>query len=89
MEPTTIRDEFGEVTRSGIHTYGETVHVFVERKNYKGAFMPGYVKWETEYHPTSTGLKYIDHMVGNVELGAMNKWSDFYANTMGLSLIHI
>ena len=85
MEPIVTKDENGEIVRSGIHTYGETVHVFVERKNYKGVFMPGYVKWETEYHPTPTGLKYIDHMVGNVELGAMNKWSTFYADVMGFA----
>lgn len=85
MQPTVTQDEFGEVVRSGIHTYGETVHIFVERKNYRGPFMPGYVKWETEYHPYSTGLKYIDHMVGNVELGAMNKWSKFYAEVMGFA----
>lgn len=85
MEPVVTKDEYGEVVRSGIHTYGETVHIFVERKNYKGVFMPGYVKWETEYHPTPTGLKYIDHMVGNVELGAMNQWATFYANVMGFA----
>lgn len=85
MEPTVTKDEHGEVIRSGIHTYGETIHMFVERKNYKGVFMPGYVKWETEYQPTSTGLKYIDHMVGNVELGAMNKWSKFYEEVMGFA----
>lgn len=85
MEPTVIKDEHGEIVRSGIHTYGDTVHIFVERKNYKGVFMPGYVKWETEYKPTPTGLKYIDHMVGNVELGAMNKWSGFYADVMGFA----
>lgn len=85
MEPTVTKDEHGEIVRAGIHTYGETVHVFVERKNYKGVFMPGYAKWETEYHPGKTGLKYIDHMVGNVELGAMNKWSTFYADVMGFA----
>jgi len=85
LEPTTTRDEFGEIVRSGIHTYGETVHIFVERKNYKGTFMPGYVEWKTEYHPISTGLKYVDHMVGNVELGSMNKWSKFYADVMGFA----
>jgi 4-hydroxyphenylpyruvate dioxygenase len=85
LEPTVTRDEFGEIVRSGIHTYGETVHVFVERKNYKGVFMPGFSKWETEYHPISTGLKYVDHMVGNVELGAMNRWSEFYAHVMGFA----
>ena len=85
MEPMVTADEFGEIVRSGIHTYGETVHIFVERKNYNGVFMPGYVKWETEYHPSSTGLKYIDHMVGNVELGGMNKWGSFYAYVMGFA----
>lgn len=85
LEPTVSRDEQGEIVRSGIHTYGETVHIFVERKNYKGLFMPGFVKWETEYHPAPTGLKYIDHMVGNVELGAMNKWSTFYEQVMGFA----
>lgn len=85
MAPTVSTDDFGEVVRSGIHTYGETIHLFVERKNYKGVFMPGYVKWETEYRPGATGLKYIDHMVGNVELGAMNKWAAFYADVMGFA----
>ncbi|MBP9068138.1 MAG: 4-hydroxyphenylpyruvate dioxygenase [Bacteroidia bacterium] len=85
MQPTVTSDEFGEIVRAGIHTYGETVHVFVERKNYKGVFMPGYVKWETEYRPTSTGLKFIDHMVGNVELGSMNTWSKFYEDVMGFA----
>jgi 4-hydroxyphenylpyruvate dioxygenase len=85
LEPTVIKDENGEIVKSGIHTYGETVHVFVERKNYNGVFMPGYIKLNTEYKPSTTGLKYIDHMVGNVELGAMNKWSTFYENVMGFA----
>ena len=85
FEPEILKDEYGEIIRAGIHTYGETVHVFVERKNYNGLFMPGYKAWETEYKPTSTGLKYIDHMVGNVELGSMNKWSEFYENVMGFA----
>ena len=85
MEPHVSMDSYGEVVKSGIHTYGETVHVFIERKNYKGVFMPGFEPWETEYRPTSTGLKYIDHMVGNVELGAMNRWSNFYADVMGFA----
>jgi 4-hydroxyphenylpyruvate dioxygenase len=85
MQPTVIKDEFGEIVQSGIHTYGETVHIFVERTNYKGLFMPGYVKLETEYHPTSTGLKYIDHMVGNVELGMMNTWAKFYGDVLGFA----
>ena len=85
MEPTVFKDEHGEVVISAIQTYGETIHKFVERKNYKGVFMPGYTKLDTEYKPTPTGLKYIDHMVGNVELGAMNKWASFYADVMGFA----
>ena len=85
MEPTEFSDENGLVVKSAIKTYGDTIHMFVERKNYKGVFLPGFVKWETEYNPTSTGLKFIDHMVGNVELGAMNKWAEFYANVLGFA----
>lgn len=83
IQPETIKDEMGEIRRSGIHTYGDTVHVFIERKNYNGIFLPGYEKYESEYHPTPTGLKYIDHMVGNVGWGEMNVWSKFYAEVMG------
>jgi len=83
MEPVIEKDEFGEVVRAGIHTYGETVHIFVERKNYNGPFLPGFIKWETEYRSESTGLKYIDHMVGNVGWNEMNIWAKFYANVMG------
>ncbi|MGZ3898790.1 MAG: 4-hydroxyphenylpyruvate dioxygenase [Bacteroidia bacterium] len=85
LKPTMIKDHNGSIVKSGIHTYGETVHVFIERKNYKGVFMPGFEKWETEYKPTSTGLKYIDHMVGNVGLGEMNKWAKFYEEVMGFA----
>ncbi|MBL7919935.1 MAG: 4-hydroxyphenylpyruvate dioxygenase [Bacteroidia bacterium] len=83
LQPTTLKDGNGQIVKSGIHTYGDTIHMFIERKNYKGLFMPGFQKWKTEYHPVPTGLKYIDHMVGNVELGAMNKWSQFYEEVMG------
>lgn len=85
MEPTVERDGFGEVVRSGIHTYGDTVHVFVERKNYNGLFLPGYQPWLSEYNPKETGLKYIDHMVGNVNWGQMNTWAQFYRETMGFA----
>ena len=85
MEPIVEIDKHGEIVKSGIHTYGETLHIFIERKNYKGVFLPGFEKWETEYKPTTTGLKYIDHMVGNVELGAMNKWASFYETVMGFA----
>ena len=83
MEPVTEKDEFGEVVRSGIHTYGETVHIFVERKNYNGIFLPGYQKLESDYNPTSVGLKFIDHMVGNVGWGEMNQWVKWYEQVMG------
>ena len=83
MEPTIEKDEHGEVVRSGIYTYGETVHVFVERKNYNGVFLPGFEKWESNYSPEPTGLKFIDHMVGNVGWNEMNKWVKFYEEVMG------
>lgn len=85
LQPETLEDENGTVRRSGIHTYGDTVHIFIERKDYNGIFLPGFEKWETEYRPSPMGLKYIDHMVGNVELGKMNEWSDFYQNVMGFA----
>ncbi len=83
MEPTRLTDDAGEVVLSGIHTYGETVHLFVERKNYTGVFMPGFVKWESAYNPTSTGLEYVDHCVGNVGWNQMNPWVKFYEDVMG------
>ena len=83
MKPTVEKDEHGEVIRSGIYTYGETVHLFVERKNYNGTFLPGYQKWESTYQPEPTGLKFIDHMVGNVGWNEMNIWVKFYEDVMG------
>ncbi len=83
LEPTVEKDEHGEVIRAGIYTYGETVHMFVERKNYKGHFMPGFVEWKSDYNPKPTGLKYIDHMVGNVGWGEMNIWVKWYEDVMG------
>jgi 4-hydroxyphenylpyruvate dioxygenase len=85
FQPRTEKDDKGEVVRSGIHTYGDTVHIFVERKNYNGLFIPGFEKWESEYNPTSCGLKYIDHMVGNVGWGEMNIWEKFYNEKMGFA----
>lgn len=85
MEPTVESDENGEVVRSGIHTYGDTVHIFVERKNYDGIFMPGFVKWESSYNPNPVGLRYIDHMVGNVGWNEMNVWAKFYNEVMGFA----
>ena len=83
MEPTVETDDMGQVIRSGIYTYGETVHVFVERKNYNGVFLPGYKEWKSDYNPAPTGLKYIDHMVGNVGWNEMNTWVKFYEEVMG------
>ena len=83
MEPTVEKDEHGEVVRAGIYTYGETVHMFVERKNYEGTFLPGFIKWESDYNPESVGLKYIDHMVGNVGWGEMDTWVKWYEDVMG------
>ncbi len=85
MKPTVEEDKHGKVVFSGIHTYGETVHIFVERKNYHGTFLPGYMAWNKPYKTKSTGLKYIDHMVGNVGWNEMNKWCEFYAKVMGFA----
>ena len=85
MEPTDEKDEFGEVIRSGIHAYGDTVHVFVERKNYHGAFLPGFVAHSSNFNPDAVGLKYIDHMVANVDWEEMNVWAEFYRKTMGFA----
>ena len=87
MEPTVTKDEFGEVVISAIHTYGETIHKFVERKNYKGAFLPGYSAIKSSVPVKSVGLKHIDHCVGNVELGQMNEWVKFYEDVMGFKLL--
>ncbi|MCA0236020.1 MAG: 4-hydroxyphenylpyruvate dioxygenase [Bacteroidetes bacterium] len=83
LQPTVDRDEAGEVVRSGIHAYGDVVHIFVERKNYSGVFLPGYEPWLSDYNPTEIGLQYIDHCVGSVGWGEMNTWAKFYEEVMG------
>src|SRR5690625_325166 len=83
MEPKVTSDEHGEIVQAGIHTYGETVFMFTERKNYNGIFMPGYEKWESDYNPSPVGLKYIDHMVGNVGWNQMNVWVKWFEDVMG------
>lgn len=83
MEPTVEEDEHGKVVRSGIYTYGETVHLFVERKDYNGTFLPGYKKIKSEFQPQPIGLKFIDHMVGNVGWNEMNTWVKWYEEVMG------
>jgi len=83
MEPTTLADKWGEVVLSGIHTYGETVHLFVERRNYQGSFMPGFREWRSAYNPPAAGLLYVDHCVGNVGWNQMDPWVRFYEDVMG------
>lgn len=87
MEPQKMTDEHGEVVVSGIHTYGDTVHLFIERKNYAGIFLPGFRKWESHYNPAETGLLYVDHCVGNVGWNQMNPWVKFYEEVMGFKNI--
>jgi 4-hydroxyphenylpyruvate dioxygenase len=87
MEPQHLTDNHGEVVMSGIHTYGDTVHLFIERKNYHGAFMPGFAEWKTELKPEPTGLQYVDHCVGNVGWNQMNRWVKFYEDVMGFKNI--
>lgn len=83
MEPKTLSDAHGEARMSGIYTYGETVHLFIERKNYQGPFLPGYVKWQSDYNPKPVGLMHVDHCVGNVGWNQMNRWVKFYEDVMG------
>lgn len=83
LEPHTLTDENGEIRMSGIYTYGETIHMFIERKNYNGVFMPGYQKWESDYNPEDAGLLYIDHCVGNVGWNRMNETVKWYEDVMG------
>jgi len=85
LAPVVEKDEHGEVVRAGIYTYGETIHMFVERKNYKGQFLPGFKEWKSDYNPTPVGLKFIDHMVGNVGWGEMNQWVKWYEDVMGFT----
>jgi 4-hydroxyphenylpyruvate dioxygenase len=84
MEPVVLKDAQGELVMSGIHTYGDVVHLFIERKNYNGVFMPGYRVWNNPYFKTEeTGLLYVDHCVGNVGWNQMNRWVQFYEEVMG------
>lgn len=87
LEPVTEEDKYGKVVKAGIYTYGETIHMFIERDAYNGPFLPGFREWKSEYHPSEIGLMYIDHMVGNVELGKMNEWVNFYKKVLGFAQI--
>lgn len=82
-EPRVMRDDDGEVVVAGIRIYGDTIHSFVERRNYRGSFMPGFQRRPTRYRPASTGLLHVDHCVANVELGQMDVWIGFYERVMG------
>ncbi len=86
-EPKKMTDTNGDVIVASIKTYGDTIHTFVERKNYKGTFLPGYMTMKSSYQSKSIGLKHVDHCVGNVELGQMNKWVKFYEDVMGFKLL--
>ena len=85
LEPITEEDSHGMIVKSGIKIYGDTVHIFIERKNYNGIFLPGFERWDSSYSPSEVGLKYIDHMVANVGWGEMNVWENFYSQTMGFA----
>lgn len=83
QEPSVLRDDAGEVVLAAIHTYGDTIHTLVERSDYRGLFLPGFRPVEPRYQPAPVGLQYVDHIVGNVELGRMNEWVGFYERVMG------
>jgi 4-hydroxyphenylpyruvate dioxygenase len=83
QEPRVEKDAQGEVVVAAIGIYGDTIHSIVERRNYRGLFMPGFVARKPHYQPKETGLLYVDHCVGNVELGQMNVWVGFYEKVMG------
>jgi 4-hydroxyphenylpyruvate dioxygenase len=87
IEPTVLKDDDGEVVISAIKTYGETIHKFIERRNYKGVFMPGFRAKKSGVEVKPVGLKHVDHCVGNVELGKMNEWVKFYEDVMGFKLL--
>lgn len=87
MEPTRFEDEHGWVVISAIHTYGETIHKFVERTHYHGPFLPGFKEVKDAIDAVPVGLRYVDHCVGNVELGAMNQWVKYYEDVMGFKLL--
>ncbi|MES2778596.1 MAG: 4-hydroxyphenylpyruvate dioxygenase [Bacteroidota bacterium] len=87
LQPKTLTDDKGEVRMAGIKTYGEVEHLFIERKNYNGVFMPGFVEWKSNYNPEPTGLLYVDHCVGNVGWNQMNPWVKWYEDVMGFKNI--
>ncbi|HET7568544.1 MAG TPA: 4-hydroxyphenylpyruvate dioxygenase [Gaiellaceae bacterium] len=88
LEPTTVEDEHGTIVRSAIATYGDTIHTFIDRSRYEGPFLPGFVSVSANGHARpGVGLQNIDHVVGNVELGRMNHWVEFYERVFGMTNI--
>ena len=87
LEPQHLSDKNGHAIVSSIKTYGDTIHTFVERKNYNGTFLPNYIPYKSRTFKASVGLQYVDHCVGNVELGQMNTWVKFYEEVMGFKLL--
>jgi len=87
MDPKTISDENGEIKLAAIHTYGDTIHTFVERRNYSGVFMPGFEPMDDGFKTDPVGLLFVDHCVGNVELGKMNEWVQFYSDVLGFKVL--
>jgi len=85
QEPTVLEDQDGKVVIASIRTYGDTIHSLVERKDYRGLFLPGFQPLSSRVTVPSVGLKYVDHCVGNVELGQMNRWVEFYRDVLGFS----
>ena len=87
VEPTEFKDDLGTIIKSSIKTFGDTLHSFIERKNYNGLFLPGFVdaSHKSLKGITDTNLKAVDHMVGNVELGNMLTWVEFYAKVLGFN----
>ena len=82
-EPRDESDERGSIRRAAIKTYGDTIHSFISYKGYEGPFLPGYTEAQVAGEPT--GIAAVDHIVGNVELGAMSTWCEFYSKVMGFS----
>lgn len=87
LDPTVIEDKDGKIVKSSIKTFGDTIHSFIERKNYTGKFLPGFVdiSGKSLQGITDAGLRAVDHMVGNVELGKMLYWVEFYSKTLGFN----
>ena len=86
-EPTKLEDDDGAVEVAAIATYGDTIHTFVDRSQYEGAFLPGFVSVSSNGHAEGVGLVSIDHIVGNVELGRMDQWVEFYERVFGMTNI--